>query len=62
MAHARLLFGRWFRRANIQPAINLHRIGGDDFSSKSFRETQGYLGFADGSRANDQERAKRHGH
>jgi len=45
-------------RPDIQAPVDLHGIGGDDFTAELFREAQGDFGFADGGRAGDQHRAK----
>ncbi len=39
-------FGR-FCRSDIHPAIDLHRVNADDFSSRCFSQLDGYGRFAD---------------
>ena len=53
MRHAGAVGGRWLGRADVESAIDLHGIGGDDFTAELFREAQGDFGFADGGRAGD---------
>src|ERR1019366_7542454 len=40
MRHAGAFGRRWLGRADVQPAINLHRVGGDDFATDFFRERE----------------------
>jgi glutathione S-transferase len=40
-----------FSRADVHPAIDLHRINRHNFSADPFRQSQGYSGLAQGGRA-----------
>ena len=59
MRHAGAVGGRWFGRADVESAINLHGIDGDDFAAEFFGEPQRDFGFADGGRAGDKDEATR---
>ena len=54
--HSGALLGRWFGRADVHAAINLHGIYGNNFSAQFFGEPQGNLRFADGGRTSQQYR------
>ena len=53
MRHAGAFGGRRLGRADVESAIHLHGIGGNDFAADLFGEMQRDLGFADGGRAGD---------
>src|ERR1039458_4529222 len=59
MGHTGALLGRWFGRANVQVAIDLHGINGDDFASEPLGEQHGDVRLAYGRRSGQQERARR---
>ena len=58
MRHAGAVGGRRFGRADVESAIDLHGIGGNDFAAELFREAQGDFRFADGGRAGDEDGAR----
>ena len=47
-----------FRGANVQTAINLHRIGGDNFTAELLGEQQGNLGLTHCGRAPDEQQRR----
>ena len=58
MRHAGAVGGRWLGRADVESAIDLHGIGGNDFTAELFREAQGDFGFAGGGRTGDENGAR----
>ena len=58
MRHAGAFGGRRFGRADVESAIDLHRVHGNDFAADAFGELQRDLGFADGGWAGDEHRAR----
>jgi len=53
MRHALPFLCRGFGRADVQAAIDLHRIDGDDFAADPLCQRQRSAGFSNGSRAGD---------
>ena len=57
--------GSFFRRglggADVQAAVDLHRVYGDDFAIEPFRELKGDFGFANSRRTRDQQLTPVHG-
>ena len=59
MRDARSQFTGRLRGQDFETAINLERIGADDFAVATLGDRRGQLGFSDGSRAGDDEEWKR---
>ena len=59
MGEAATFGGGRFGRPDVQAAINLHRIDGNDFAAELFGEQQGDLGFAGRGGAGEQQNARR---
>src|ERR1035441_2403739 len=57
MGHAGTLLGRRFGRANVQVAIDLHGIDGNDFAPEPLGEQHGDVRLTYGRRSGQQERA-----
>jgi len=55
MWHTGAVGGRRFGRADVESAIDLHGIRGDDFAVKLFRKALGDFRFPDGGRAGDKD-------
>src|ERR1017187_644584 len=55
MRHAGAVGGRWLGRADVESAIDLHGIGGNDFTAELPGKAQGDFRFSDGGRAGDEE-------
>ena len=53
MRHAGAFGGGRFGGADVQAAIDLHGIDGNDFAADLFRQSQGDGRFPDGGRARD---------
>jgi hypothetical protein len=56
MRHAGAVGGRRLGRADVESAIHLHGVGGDDFAAELFRERERDCGFANGSRPGNENR------
>jgi hypothetical protein len=52
--HAGALDGRRLGGAEVESAIHLHRVHGDDFAADFFREREGDLGFSNRCRPGDE--------
>ena len=59
--HARALLGRWLGRADVELAVELHRVARDDLGADSFGDTQSQVGLARRGRPDDGEDRWRHG-
>ena len=55
MADALLFFGGRFGGADVEAAIDLHGIDGNDFAADALGELQSDFGFADGGWAGDED-------
>ena len=58
MRHAGAVGGRRLGRAEVESAIDLHGIGGNDFATEQFRDAQGDSRFSNRSRPGDQNRER----
>src|ERR1043166_2625087 len=57
MADADAIFRRRLGRAEIEPAINLHGINGNNFAADFFGQREGETGFSDRRRTGEEEAA-----
>jgi hypothetical protein len=55
MRHRGALFGRRFGAADVQPAVDLARVGIDDFRPQAFGQTQGKRSLTHTGRPDDGE-------